>query len=283
MWHDIRQVIVSGSFDDLRSPQVRFLEEAARLGEVHVLLWSDSVIQALEGRPPKFPEQERLYFVQCLRYVSRVTLYRGRVERDALPQSNVIQPRQWYMPLIWVVPEAEDNPRKRTYCASMDLGYHVVKNEALQGFPAIRYDALEPLSKRKKVVVTGCYDWLHSGHVRFFEEVSGLGDLYVVVGHDENIRLLKGEGHPLLAQAERRYMVQSIRFVKQAFLTSGMGWMDAEPEIAVIQPDIYAVNEDGDKPEKREFCAQHGIQYVVLKRTPKPGLPKRESTALRGF
>ena len=24
---------------------------------------------------------------------------------------------------------------------------------------------------RKKVIVTGCYDWLHTGHVRFFEEV----------------------------------------------------------------------------------------------------------------
>ncbi len=44
-------------------------------------------------------------------------------------------------------------------------------------------------SARKKVVVTGCYDWFHSGHVRFFEEVSGYGDLYVVAGSDENVRL----------------------------------------------------------------------------------------------
>jgi hypothetical protein len=59
--------------------------------------------------------------------------------------------------------------------------------------------------------------------------------------------------------------------------------MDAEPEIDYIKPDIYAVNEDGDKLEKRAFCEQHGIQYVVLKRTPKEGLPRRESTELRGF
>jgi hypothetical protein len=59
--------------------------------------------------------------------------------------------------------------------------------------------------------------------------------------------------------------------------------MDAEPEIARIKPDIYAVNEDGDKPEKRAFCQQRGIDYVVLKRTPKVGLPRRESTILRGF
>jgi len=131
--------------------------------------------------------------------------------------------------------------------------------------------------------VTGCYDWFHSGHVRFFEEVSQLGDLYVVVGHDDNIRLLKGEGHPLLTQDERRYMVGAVRYVKQALISTGHGWMDAEPEFDKIKPDMYAVNEDGDVPEKREFCQKHSLQYVVLKRTPKEGLTKRSSTSLRGF
>ncbi len=133
------------------------------------------------------------------------------------------------------------------------------------------------------MLVTGCYDWLHSGHVRFFEEAAQLGDLYVVVGNDVNVRYLKGEGHPLISQDERRYMVQAIRFVKQALITSGLGWMDAEPEIAWVKPDIYLVNEDGDKPEKRAFCQEHGLEYVVLKRLPKDGLPRRESTHLRGF
>ena len=105
----------------------------------------------------------------------------------------------------------------------------------------------------------------------------------MVVGHDANVRLLKGEGHPLFSQDERRYMVQSIRFVRQALISSGNGWMDGEPEIERLQPDIYAVNEDGDKPEKRAFCAEHNLEYIVLKRMPKDGLPRRESTVLRGF
>jgi glycerol-3-phosphate cytidylyltransferase-like family protein len=87
----------------------------------------------------------------------------------------------------------------------------------------------------------------------------------------------------MFSQDERRYMVQSVRYVKQALISTGQGWMDAEPEIAMIKPDMYAVNEDGDKPEKREFCQAHDIQYVVLKRTPKEGLPRRQSTDLRGF
>jgi 5-methyltetrahydrofolate corrinoid/iron sulfur protein methyltransferase len=77
--------------------------------------------------------------------------------------------------------------------------------------------------------------------------------------------------------------VEAIRYVKQGLISSGHGWMDAEPEIDHIRPDYYVVNEDGDKPEKRDYCEKHGIEYVVLKRLPKEGLPRRESTKLRGF
>jgi glycerol-3-phosphate cytidylyltransferase-like family protein len=107
--------------------------------------------------------------------------------------------------------------------------------------------------------------------------------LFVVVGSDANVRLLKGAGHPLIDQDERRYMVQAIRFVRAALISTGKGWMDAEPEIELIKPDIYVVNDDGDQPEKRRFCVEHGLDYVVLKRLPKPGLPRRESKVLRGF
>jgi hypothetical protein len=43
------------------------------------------------------------------------------------------------------------------------------------------------------------------------------------------------------------------------------------------------VNEDGDKPEKRAFCRERGIEYRVLRREPKQGLPARQSTILRGY
>ena len=146
----------------------------------------------------------------------------------------------------------------------------MLREEDLRGFPELRRTPTAP-SARKKVLVTGCYDWVHSGHVRFFEEVSAYGDLYVIVGHDANIRLLKGPGHPLFPQAERRYVVGAIRHVTQALIATGDGWVDAEPEIRRLKPDIYAVNEDGDRGGKREYCAKLGIEYLVLKRTPAPG------------
>lgn len=272
-----KRICVTGCFDDLRSGHVRFLEEASRLGAVHVLLWSDDSIRHVEGKAPKFPQAERLYLLAAIRYVQRVTLVTGRIDPDTLPEVEGFEPQ------MWVVDERSDRAGKKAYCDMRGVEYRVLAEEALTGFPAGRTDTREEKSSRKKVIVTGCYDWLHSGHVRFFEEVSGLGDLYVVIGHDENIRLLKGEGHPMFPQEERLYMVGAIRHVKEALIATGRGWLDAGPQIDRIKPDVYVVNADGDRPEKRTFCETHGIEYVVLEREPKEGLPRRESTVLRGF
>ncbi|HSV85080.1 MAG TPA: adenylyltransferase/cytidyltransferase family protein [Levilinea sp.] len=272
------EVIVSGSFDDIRSRHVRFLEEASRSGPVTVLLWCDETAAALQGSLPKFPLQERRYLIDALRFVNRVEITGATSQQKLFAHMLQLQPG------LVVEAEGSRGGGLADGCRSHHIPYRVIPESQLAGFPMPEGHGIPSRPDRKKVVVTGCYDWLHSGHVRFFEEASALGDLYVVVGHDANVRQLKGESHPHFSQGERLYMVQAIRYVTQAHLTSGWGWMDAEPEITqVIRPQLYAVNEDGDVPEKRAFCQQHGIEYVVLKRKPKQGLPRRESTRLRGF
>jgi cytidyltransferase-like protein len=306
----MKRVAVTGSFDDLRSHDFRFLEEAARFGELRVALWSNETVRDLEGRTPKFSEAERRYLLQSVRHVSAVDLVNGRVHRDSLPSScgpaGVAPPTAVPPPDVWVVKEEDDTAVKREWCRSRGIEYRVLGREELRRFPDPARGLRKARSPEKasaseadrergdeggsvkfggprKVVVTGCYDWFHSGHVRFFEEVAEHGALYVGVGSDENIRLLKGEGHPMFPARERRYIVECIRYVEQAFIPTGTGWLDAEGEILELRPDYYAVNEDGDKPEKRRFCMEHGIGYLVLKRLPREGLPRRESTALRGF
>jgi cytidyltransferase-like protein len=274
----MRAVVVSDTFDNLRSSHVRFLHEASKLGEVHIVLWPDRDIQAATGRPPKFPQEERLYLLQSIRYVQKVTVPSSLDNPDAIPELASLRPR----PQLWVVDEDAANVRKKRFCEMHGLEHRVLARDQFPGFPSESPCSNSAHPARDKVVVTGCFDWFHSGHVRFFEEVSALGDLYVVVGHDANIRLLKGKGHPIIPQEERRYMVQAVRFVTKALISTGQGWLDAEPEIAMLKPDVYAVNEDGNQPEKEQFCRAHGIRYVVLKRTPKEGLPKRSSTDLRG-
>jgi cytidyltransferase-like protein len=270
-------VVVSGDFDDIRSRHVRFLQEAARFGNLHVLLRNDDFLRLINKKAPKFPEQERLYYLQAIRFVHKVHLLQGTWDTDALPNIPDVQPT------VWAVTESEHTPKKLVYCQTKNLRYEVITQQQLQGFPDCNTNETSRNIHRKKVLVTGCYDWFHSGHVRFFEECSELGELYVIVGHDANIKALKGPEHPMFSEQERKYMVQSVRYVRQALISTGNGWLDAEPEIERIKPDIYAVNEDGDKPIKRYYCQEHGIEYVVLKRLPKPGLKPRVSTSLRGF
>ena len=266
-------VAVSDSFDDLRAPGVRFLEEASRLGHVNAYLWSDRLVERFTGHLPRFPQTERQYFLAAMRYVRQVELIDDLSFHDTLPSGA-------RMDLAAV--SREDHPAL-SFFRQQGLRCEVIGADQTDGFPPPpAMDRVRTLG-RKKVLVTGCYDWLHSGHVRFFEEAASYGELYVIVGNDANVTHLKGEGHPLFSQDLRRYMAGSIRYVHQALITSGWGWMDAEPEIEKLRPDIYLVNEDGDKPEKRAFCTEHGLEYVVLKRLPKEGLQRRSSTDLRGY
>lgn len=132
----------------------------------------------------------------------------------------------------------------------------------------------------KKVFVSGCYDLLHSGHIAFFQEAAAYGDLYVALGSDKTVYDLKGRT-PVNNENERLYMIQSVKCVKDVFISQGSGMLDFLAEFEAIQPDIFIVNEDGNTPDKEALCRQHGVEYVILKREPHEGLTPRSTTALR--
>jgi cytidyltransferase-like protein len=131
--------------------------------------------------------------------------------------------------------------------------------------------------RNKKVLVSGCFDLLHAGHIAFFKTASSYGDLYVSIGRDENLLLLKGR-KPVFSESERLYIVRSIRYVYDAFLASGSGMLDFEPELRRINPDIFVVNFDGHSSDKEILCKKLGIEYIRLDRIPEPGLPVRSSS-----
>jgi cytidyltransferase-like protein len=132
----------------------------------------------------------------------------------------------------------------------------------------------------KKVLVSGCFDLLHSGHVAFLSEAANYGNLHVCIGSDKTVRQLKGRP-PVNTQQERKFMVESLKFVSQCRINSGSGILDFEAELNEIQPDVFVVNEDGHTPQKEQLCKVKGIEYKVLKRTPSGGLPVRSTTSLR--
>ena len=132
-------------------------------------------------------------------------------------------------------------------------------------------------AKRPIVFVSGCYDLLHSGHVRFFEEASRLGYLYVSLGNDKNIEMLKHH-KTMFPEKEREYIVQSIRHVEWARVCEGMGDLDWENTLDRVKPDIFFVNEDGVKSSEPSLsdalCSamSHQSAYASFRIAPAPSL-----------
>ena len=57
---------------------------------------------------------------------------------------------------------------------------------------------------KKLVLTNGCFDLLHTGHVRYLEQARGCGDaLIVAVNSDASVRELKGPDRPLNMELDR--------------------------------------------------------------------------------
>jgi len=134
-----------------------------------------------------------------------------------------------------------------------------------------------PEMKNKIVLVSGCYDLIHGGHIAFFKSAAAYGRVYVSIGRDNNLLLLKGK-KPYFTENERLYIVKSIKYVEDAFLASGTGMLDFEPDMKRLKPDIFIVNQDGHTIDKERLCKDLGVEYIVLSRVPEQGLPARSSS-----
>jgi len=134
--------------------------------------------------------------------------------------------------------------------------------------------------RKKRVFVSGCFDLLHGGHVRFLKDAAKFGDVYVALGSDANIKRLK-DVTPTYNEKERAYLLNNLKPVKKAFVSPGLGKLHFVKDLEKIKPHVFVVNEDGHSVEKEKICKQKGIKYKVLKRVPEKGLPARCSTEMR--
>jgi cytidyltransferase-like protein len=132
----------------------------------------------------------------------------------------------------------------------------------------------------RKVLVSGCFDMMHSGHIAFLKTAAEFGQLYACIGSDETVFSLKGR-YPVVNQAERKYCLDALDCVFEARVSRGDGHLDFLPELNDIQPDVFVVNSDGDSTQKRELMLERGVEYIVLDRIAANNLPPRSTTALR--
>ena len=119
---------------------------------------------------------------------------------------------------------------------------------------------------RPLVMVSGCYDLLHLGHLYFFEKAKALGKYLLVTVAGDNVLVQHKHRISGLPADQRLRLVQALKPVDEAVLTElhELGF-DFLPVFLEIEPDVLAVTEDDHyADEKQALCEQHGVRYAVI-------------------
>ena len=118
--------------------------------------------------------------------------------------------------------------------------------------------------RRKKVFVSGCFDMLHVGHVRYLRAARELGGrLVVAVNSDASVHSFKGEGRPVMPDSERAEILAALEDVDAVVIFPEN---DVRAIIREIRPDFHAKGTDytaESVPERAEVEACGGRVVIV--------------------
>ena len=105
----------------------------------------------------------------------------------------------------------------------------------------------------KTILVGGCFDFIHYGHIKFLDEAKKHGDkLVVMLESDETIKQLKGDDRPYHTQEQRKIMLESLRMVDEVVLLHPhMTDADYLETVKKIKPDSIAFTEGDPILEKK--------------------------------
>ncbi len=125
----------------------------------------------------------------------------------------------------------------------------------------------------KKVLVGGCFDLLHYGHIRFLEEAKKFGDtLIVALESDENVRKMKGDGRPIHTQEQRKAMLEALSCIDEVMVLPPMNSHQEYHDLVTrVAPQVIAITQ-GDPLEsnKREQATKAAAQLIVIPKIPTP-------------
>ena len=68
------------------------------------------------------------------------------------------------------------------------------------------------------VFANGCFDLLHPGHISLLEYCATIGYVIVGLNSDASVRRLKGPTRPIMNEDQRKYSLESCRFVDEVHI-----------------------------------------------------------------
>ena len=116
------------------------------------------------------------------------------------------------------------------------------------------------------VFTNGCFDILHAGHVRYLTAAAEMGDFLVIgLNSDASVRRLKGEGRPVVPEADRAEVLDALRAVD---IVTVFDEPTAEELVRLVRPDVYAKGGDyslDTLPEAKIVQAAGGrVEFIPL-------------------
>lgn len=111
---------------------------------------------------------------------------------------------------------------------------------------------------KKIVLVGGCFDVLHYGHIEFLKRAKSSGDILIVaLEPDEKILRFKNR-MPIHNQCQRASNLGSIRYVDTVIMLPNLnGFEDYSEVLKNINPDVIAVTSDDPILEIKRRHAKH--------------------------
>jgi len=114
------------------------------------------------------------------------------------------------------------------------------------------------------VAVSGAFDPIHVGHVRYIREASKLGDKLVVILNGDNF-LLRQKGFVFMPFEERKEILENIQGVDEVIASIDED-QTVRKTLESIKPDIFAKGGSRTGPEnipEAETCSKIGCKLVT--------------------
>jgi D-beta-D-heptose 7-phosphate kinase/D-beta-D-heptose 1-phosphate adenosyltransferase len=112
------------------------------------------------------------------------------------------------------------------------------------------------------VFTNGCFDIIHRGHLDLLKFCKSSGNTVIVgLNSDESIKRLKGENRPINNEKDRKYILQSLKFVDKVIVFN-----EDTPYnlIKQIKPDLIVKGGDyrSDQVVGSDLCEVAIFEYV---------------------
>jgi rfaE bifunctional protein nucleotidyltransferase chain/domain len=132
--------------------------------------------------------------------------------------------------------------------------------------------AADRAAGRTLALANGCFDLLHVGHVRYLQGAAAEADrLLVAVNDDESVRMLKGQGRPVMPEGDRAELLAALRGVDYVVLFGGRTVADV---LLRYRPDVHCKGTDYtvESVPERPIVESYGGRTAIV------GDPKDHST-----